>query len=88
LTNRQPQQAHRFARRRAVVRLAIRFARQGLSSDSSTTCPPPRSEPRKFDGTERDSVLGTYTITEEGETTLDAPLAAYGVEDGEVLPAR
>jgi hypothetical protein len=29
-----------------------------------------------FDGTERDSVLGTYSITEEGETTLDAPLAA------------
>jgi hypothetical protein len=26
--------------------------------------------------------------TEEGETTLDAPLAAYRVEDGEVLPAR
>ncbi|HEX6584608.1 MAG TPA: hypothetical protein VF056_13475, partial [Thermoleophilaceae bacterium] len=41
-----------------------------------------------FDGTERDSVLGTYSITEEGETTLDAPLAAYRVEDGEVLPAR
>ena len=39
-------------------------------------------------GTERDSVLGTYSITEEGETTLDAPLAAYRVEDGEVLPAR
>ncbi len=29
-----------------------------------------------FDGTERDSVLGTYSITEEGETTLDEPLAA------------
>jgi hypothetical protein len=41
-----------------------------------------------FDGTERDSVLGTYSITEEAETTLDAPLAAYRVEDGEVLPAR
>jgi hypothetical protein len=41
-----------------------------------------------FDGTERDSVLGTYSITEEGETTLDAPLAAYRVEEGEVLPAR
>jgi hypothetical protein len=41
-----------------------------------------------FDGTERDSVPGTYSITEEGETTLDAPLAAYRVEDGEVLPAR
>ncbi|HEX5896564.1 MAG TPA: hypothetical protein VFY47_09565 [Thermoleophilaceae bacterium] len=41
-----------------------------------------------FDGTEHDSVLGTYSITEEGETTLDAPLAAYRVEDGEVLPAR
>jgi hypothetical protein len=27
-------------------------------------------------------------LTEEGETTLDAPLAAYRVEDGEVLPAR
>ena len=33
-------------------------------------------------------MLGTYSITEEGETTLDAPLAAYRVEDGEVLPAR
>jgi len=41
-----------------------------------------------FDGTERDSVLGTYSITEEGATTPDAPLAAYRVEDGEVLPAR
>ena len=41
-----------------------------------------------FDGTERDFVLGTYSITEEGETTLDAPLAAYRVEDGEELPAR
>ena len=41
-----------------------------------------------FDGTERDSVPGTYSITEEGETTLDAPLAASRVEDGEALPAR
>ncbi len=41
-----------------------------------------------FDGTERDSVLGTYSITDEGETTLDEPLAAYLVEDGEVVPAR
>lgn len=31
-----------------------------------------------FDGTERDSVPGTYSITEEGETTLDAPLAVPG----------
>ena len=49
---------------------------------------PTRRTSFKFDGTERDSVLGTYSITEEGETTLDAPLAAYRVEDGEVLPAR
>ena len=41
-----------------------------------------------FDGTERDSVLGTYSITEEGETTLETPLAAYRVEAGEVVPAR
>jgi ABC-type branched-subunit amino acid transport system substrate-binding protein len=41
-----------------------------------------------FDGTERGSVLGTYSITKEGETTLDAPLAAYRVQDGEVVPAR
>jgi len=34
------------------------------------------------------TVLGTYSITEEGATTPDAPLAAYRVEDGEVLPAR
>ena len=27
-----------------------------------------------FDGTERDSVLGTDAITEEGETALEAPL--------------
>ncbi len=27
-----------------------------------------------FDGTERDSVLGAYSITDEGETTLDEPL--------------
>ena len=41
-----------------------------------------------FDGTERDSVLGTYSITDEGETTLDAPLAAYRVTgDGRLLPA-
>jgi hypothetical protein len=32
-----------------------------------------------FDGTERDSVLGTYAITEEGETTLEAPLGPYRV---------
>ena len=41
-----------------------------------------------FDWTERDSVLGTYSITTEGETTLDAPLAAYRVEDGEIVRAR
>jgi ABC-type branched-subunit amino acid transport system substrate-binding protein len=35
-----------------------------------------------FDGTERDSVLGEYTITDEGETSLDAPIAGY-----EVTPA-
>ena len=35
-----------------------------------------------FDGTERDSVLGTYSITAEGETTLDAPLAAYTWKQG------
>ena len=34
-----------------------------------------------FDGTERDSVLGTYSITEEARPRLDAPLAAYRVED-------
>jgi len=32
-----------------------------------------------FDGTERDSVLGVYEITDEGETTLDKPLAGYVV---------
>jgi ABC-type branched-subunit amino acid transport system substrate-binding protein len=41
-----------------------------------------------FDGTERDSVLGTYSITAEGETTLDAPLAAYHVEAGALVPER
>ena len=41
-----------------------------------------------FDGTERDSVLGTYSITAEGETTLDAPLAAYYVEAGALVPER
>ncbi len=41
-----------------------------------------------FDGTERDSVLGEYSITEEGETTLDGPLAAYSVAaDGRLVPA-
>ena len=40
-----------------------------------------------FDGSERDSVLGTYSITEEGETTLTDPLAAYRVtEDGRLVP--
>ena len=45
-----------------------------------------------FDGTERDSVLGSYSITEEGETTLEAPLAPYEVTDDgqlvEVLPSQ
>jgi ABC-type branched-subunit amino acid transport system substrate-binding protein len=42
-----------------------------------------------FDGTERDSVLGTYSITQEGETTLEEPLAAYRVTaDGRVVPAN
>lgn len=41
-----------------------------------------------FDGTRRDSVLGEYSITEEGETTLDAPLAAYNVEAGALVPER
>lgn len=41
-----------------------------------------------FDGTERDSVLGTYAITEEGETTLEAPLGPYRVTaEGEIEPA-
>ncbi|MDQ3759448.1 MAG: hypothetical protein M3331_05865 [Actinomycetota bacterium] len=41
-----------------------------------------------FDGTERDSVLGTYSITDEGETTLDEPIAAYRVTPGgRVVPA-
>ncbi len=41
-----------------------------------------------FDGTERDSVLGKYTITDEGETTLDAPIAGYRVTaDGQVVLA-
>jgi branched-chain amino acid transport system substrate-binding protein len=40
-----------------------------------------------FDGTERDSVLGTYSITEEGETTLDRPAAVYFVKDQRILPA-
>jgi len=41
-----------------------------------------------FDGTQRDSVLGTYTITDEGETTLSEPIAAYRVTaDGRVIPA-
>jgi hypothetical protein len=41
-----------------------------------------------FDGTERDSVLGTYAITDEGETSLDAPLAGYRITpDGRLKPA-
>ncbi|MDQ2676721.1 MAG: hypothetical protein M3Y34_07915 [Actinomycetota bacterium] len=41
-----------------------------------------------FDGTERDTVLGTYSVTEEGETTLEAPLGPYRVTPkGEVEPA-
>jgi len=41
-----------------------------------------------FDGTERDSVLGAYSITEEGETTLDEPLGPYRVAgDGSLAPA-
>jgi hypothetical protein len=35
-----------------------------------------------------DSVLGTYAITEEGETTLEAPLDPYRVTaEGEIEPA-
>jgi ABC-type branched-subunit amino acid transport system substrate-binding protein len=41
-----------------------------------------------FDGTERDSVLGTYTISEEGETSLDEPLGPYLITgDGRLAPA-
>lgn len=41
-----------------------------------------------FNTTERESVLGTYSITDEGETTLDEPIAAYRVTaDGRVVPA-
>lgn len=41
-----------------------------------------------FDGTRRDSVLGAYSITAEGETSLEAPLRAYRVTpDGVVVPA-
>jgi ABC-type branched-subunit amino acid transport system substrate-binding protein len=41
-----------------------------------------------FDGAERDSVLGAYSITEEGETTLDEPLGPYRVTgDGSLAPA-
>jgi len=40
-----------------------------------------------FDGTERDSVLGTYSITDEGETTLDAPLSPYEVTGDGLMPA-
>ncbi len=41
-----------------------------------------------FDGTERDSVLGPYSITGEGETTLDEPLGPYRLTgDGRILPA-
>jgi len=40
-----------------------------------------------FDGTERDSVLGAYSITDEGETTLDEPLGPYRVTgDGRIVP--
>ncbi|MDQ3729021.1 MAG: hypothetical protein M3355_05475 [Actinomycetota bacterium] len=42
-----------------------------------------------FDGTERDSILGTYEITDEGETTLKKPLAGYRVtSDGRLIPVR
>lgn len=68
----------------------------GVTRDAGTQCPQQRHQRLVAElvtggshaVTARDSVLGTYSITEEGETTLDAPLAAYRVEDGEVLPAR
>lgn len=41
-----------------------------------------------FDDTDRDSVLGTYSITDEGETTLDEPLGAFRVTaDGRIVSA-
>ena len=41
-----------------------------------------------YDDTERDSVLGAYSITAEGETTLDEPLGPYRVTgDGRIVPA-
>jgi ABC-type branched-subunit amino acid transport system substrate-binding protein len=41
-----------------------------------------------FDGTERDSVLGTYSITGDGETTLAEPLGPYRVtKDDRIVPA-
>ena len=41
-----------------------------------------------FDGTERDTVLGTYSITDLGETTLDELIAGYRVTSGgRVVPA-
>lgn len=41
-----------------------------------------------FDGTERDSVLGTYFITDEGETTLDERVRPLRITaDGRVVPA-
>ena len=42
-----------------------------------------------FDDTERDSVLGAYSITDEGETTLDEPLEPYRVTgDGQIVPGQ
>lgn len=79
-----------FARARPLVAYGYEAMASALGAIDRADDPLSRSSVVEayFDGTERDSVLGTYSITEEGETTLDAPLAAYRVEDGEVLPAR
>ena len=89
-------QLHGATSKRAPTRHSIFSAVRRSSRSRRTTAAAGANDPLSrssvvdayFDGTERDSVLGTYAITEEGETTLEAPLGPYRVTaEGEIEPA-
>lgn len=70
--------------RPTVVESLLRSLARGL--DPTDLLAPIQADESEV--TERDSVLGTYAITKEGETTLEAPLGPYRVTaEGEIEPA-